>query len=276
VVHGAIFDSYDLQNPGCSLLRLVGFIKIENMKITNKTALVTGAGSGIGYEIAKLLKEQGYTVIIAGRDAEKIKRAGERLAVASFVCDVTKEADIDALVAYVNASYSELSLLVNNAGLAHLYKVGEGSDAYQKATSEFLVNYFGPVLLTEKLIPLLKKQPEAAIVNITSNVTFHPLVILPTYSDSKAALHSHTVALRHGLSQNTNIRVFEVMPSLVNTDATKDMGGEKGIHPRVVAEDLVSGIEEDRDEIYVGDTKAQREAYFADPVGATGRFNFGL
>ncbi len=195
---------------------------------------------------------------------------------AALTCDVTKEADIEALVAQLNQEYPSLSLLVNNAGLANVYRLGEEADAYQKARQEFDVNYFGPVLLTEKLLPLLKQQPEAAIVNITSNVTFHPLLILPTYSDSKAALHSHTVALRLSLAKNTAIKLFEVMPSLVDTEATKDMGGHTGMAPRVVAETTVKGIEADQYEIYVGETVSQRAAYFADPVAAVNAFNHGL
>jgi uncharacterized oxidoreductase len=189
---------------------------------------------------------------------------------------VTKEADIEALVEKISLEFPELSALVNNAGVANLYKVGEGADAYRKAKQEFEVNYFGPVLLTEKLLPILKQQPEAAVINITSNVTFHPLVVLPTYSDTKAALHSHTVALRHTLAKDTNIKVYEVMPSLVNTDATKDMGGENGMHPRVVAEATLNGIQNNEYEIYVGDTGAQRAAYFADPTAAIQAFNNGL
>lgn len=246
------------------------------MNIQNKSALVTGAGSGIGYEIAKLLKEQGNTVIIVGRNADKIKKAGEALGVTAIVCDVTNENDITNLAAKIRSDFPELGVLVNNAGVANLYKVGEGADAYLKAKQEFDVNYFGPVLLTERLLPVLKQQPEAAIINITSNVTFHPLVVLPTYSDTKAALHSHTVALRHTLAKDTNIRVYEVMPSLVNTEATKNMGGENGMHPRAVAEATLEGIQNDQNEIYVGDTAAQRAAYFADPVAAVASFNNGL
>lgn len=125
-------------------------------------------------------------------------------------------------------------------------------------------------------MPLLKKQPEAAIVNITSNVAFHPLVVLPTYSDAKTALHSHSVAMRLTLS-NTNIRIFEVMPSLINTDATRDMGGEQhGLPPVVVAEDIYNGIKEDRYEIFVGEAGRQYADYFADPKAAIAKFNTGL
>ena len=246
------------------------------MLLTNKTALVTGGGSGIGYAIAKLLKEKGNQVILVGRNTAKLQKAGRELGVEALTCDVSNQQDIEALAARLKTDYPTLSILVNNAGVARLYRLGEGADAYQKARQEFEVNYFGPVLLTEKLLPLLKQQPEAAIVNITSNVTFHPLLILPTYSDSKAALHSHTVALRLSLEKNTAIKLYEVMPSLVDTEATKDMGGHTGMAPRVVAETTVMGIENDQYEIYVGETASQRTAYFADPVAAVSAFNKGL
>ncbi len=246
------------------------------MHLTNKTALVTGGGSGIGYAIARLLKEKGNQVILVGRNAAKLQKAGRELGVAAVTCDVSNETDIKTLAAHLNEHYPTLSILVNNAEVANLYRLGEGAGAYQKARQEFAVNYFGPVLLTEKLLPLLKQQPEAAIVNITSNVTFHPLLILPTYSDSKAALHSHTVALRLSLAKDTAIKLFEVMPSLVDTEATKDMGGHTGMAPRVVAETIAKGIEADHYEIYVGETASQRAAYFADPVAAVNAFNNGL
>jgi uncharacterized oxidoreductase len=246
------------------------------MNIQNKTALVTGAGSGIGYAIAQLLKENGNNVIIAGRNAAKIKRAGDVLGVPALVCDLSKESDIRALVEKVKTEYPDLSVLVNNAGVANLYKLGENAGAFEKASYEFQVNYFGPILLTELLLPLLKRKAEAAIVNITSNVTFHPIVVLPTYSDTKAALHSHTVALRLGLANDTGVKVFEVMPSLVDTEATKDMGGANGIQPREVAEDLIAGIQNNEYEIYVGETAQQRAAYFKNPVEAIANFNKGL
>jgi uncharacterized oxidoreductase len=113
------------------------------MNINNMTTLVTGAGSGIGYEIARLLKQQGNKVIIVGRNAEKIRKAGEELGVTALVCDITKEADIEALVARIKLDFPDLSILVNNAGVAHLYKLGEGADAFSKATAEFQVTISG-------------------------------------------------------------------------------------------------------------------------------------
>ncbi|WP_345954440.1 SDR family NAD(P)-dependent oxidoreductase [Mucilaginibacter sp. PAMB04168] len=247
------------------------------MNITSKTVLVTGGGSGIGYATAKFLSEKGNRVIISGRNADKLEKAAEELGVKYIACDVTDADAVKNLVAKLEADYSDLSVLINNAGVGFVYKLGEGANAVEKSRQEFETNYFAPVRLIEALLPLLKKQPEAAIVNITSNVAFHPLVVLPTYSDAKTALHSHSVALRLTLSTDTNIKIFEVMPSLINTDATRDMGGEQhGLPPVVVAEDIYKGITENRYEIYVGEAGKQRDDYFADPEAAIAKFNQGL
>ena len=247
------------------------------MNITNKTILVTGGGSGIGYATAKLLTEKGNKVIIVGRNAEKLEKAAKELGVDHIICDVTDANAVSNLVVKLEARYSNLSVLINNAGVGFVYKLGEGANAVDKSRQEFETNYFAPVRLIEALLPLFKKQPDAAIVNITSNVAFHPLLVLPTYSDAKTALHSHSVALRLTLSSDTNIKVFEVMPSLINTDATRGMGGEEnGLPPLVVAEDIYNGIKEDRYTIFVGETGRQYADYFADPEAATATFNEGL
>ena len=247
------------------------------MNITNKTVLITGGGSGIGYATAKLLIEKGNKVIISGRNEEKLEKAAKALGADYIVSDVTDADAVNSLVAKLETTYPNLSVLVNNAGVGFIYKLGEGANAVDKARQEFETNYFAPVRLIESLLPLLKKQPEAAIVNITSNVAFHPVVVLPTYSDAKTALHSHSVALRLTLSTDTNIKVFEVMPSLINTDATKDMGGaENGLPPEVAAQDIYNGMQEDRYEIFVGEAAEQHAAYFENPQAAILKFNQGL
>jgi uncharacterized oxidoreductase len=247
------------------------------MNITNKTVLITGGGSGIGYATAKFLSEKGNRIIISGRNEEKLKKAAIELGTNYIACDVTDANSVKRLVEKLEADYNDLSVLINNAGVGFVYKLGEGANAANKARQEFETNYFAPVRLIEALLPLLKKQSEAAIVNITSNVAFHPLVVLPTYSDAKTALHSHSVALRLTLSTDTDIKVFEVMPSLINTDATKGMGGEQhGLPPEVAAQDIYNGIKEDRYEIFVGEAGQQYADYFAGPEAAVAKFNQGL
>lgn len=247
------------------------------MNLTNKSVLITGGGSGIGYATAKLLIAKGNQVVIAGRNEEKLAKAAQELGAEYIVADVTDAASVSNLVTKLETDYSNLSVLINNAGVGHTYKLGDGANAFDKAKEEFETNYFAPVRLIESLLPLLKKQPEAAIVNITSNVAFQPLVILPTYSDTKTALHSHSVALRLTLSTDTNIKVFEVMPSMINTDATREMGGERhGLPPEVAARGIYEGIVQDKFEIFVGDAGQQYADYFADPQTCVKKFNQGL
>ena len=240
------------------------------MNITNKTVLITGGGSGIGFETARLLSQKGNKVLIVGRTAQTLNQAAASLAnTIALPCDITNTNEVDKLVEELTLSYPELSVLVNNAGKAFKYTHAEGVDAVEKAKQEMDTNYFSLIRLTEKLLPILKKQPEAAIVNVSSIVAFTPLSIIPTYSDSKAAVHSYTLALRHTLAKDTVVKVFELMPPTVNTAFAKEIGGEqRGMPPQEVAEGLISGLESDTYEIYVGQTTAFRQYFFTSPEEA--------
>lgn len=225
------------------------------MNITNKTVLVTGGGSGIGLAIAKLLSQKNNKVIITGRTAAKLQKAAEGLAnVSTIVADVTNTADVERLVAAVNADFGGLDILINNAGHAYQYHLVAGANAATKAADEFNTNLFSILNLTEQLLPALTASAAGAIVNVSSILAFAPRHTLPTYSASKAALHSYTQALRFELAKATNVKVFELMPPLVNTDFSKDIGGENEILPSQVAEDLVNAFENDSYEIHVGNT----------------------
>lgn len=243
------------------------------MKLTNKTILVTGGNSGIGYETAKLLAEKGNKVIITGRDITRLEKAGKELGVDTIQLDITNAADVESLKAKIESSYSDLSVLINNAGVGKAYKLGEGAQTFDIAKEEFETNYFGTIRLTEALLPLLKKQPEAAIVNLSSNVAIHPAIVLPTYSDSKAALNSHSLALRLTLSKETNVKVFVVFPSLIDTEGTRSLGLNDGLPASVAAQNIADGVEQDTDEIYIGEAGKQREAFLADPLAAVLNFN---
>ena len=136
----------------------------------------------------------------------------------------------------------------------------EGINAFEKAQEEILTNYLSVVRLTEKLLPILKVNGESAIVNVSSVAALVPSQKLVTYSASKAALHSYTVSLRRFLN-DTSVKIVEVMPPLVNTEFSKEVGGENGIAPEVVASELLKGLEQDTFEILVGGTLPAYETY---------------
>lgn len=224
------------------------------MKTTNNTVLITGGSAGIGFEIAKVLTERGNHVIITGRDADRLKKAAAQLEnVTPIVFDVTSEQSVNSLVARIEKDFPTLDILINNAGRSLLYKIESDADAFSKAAEEMHTNYLSIIRLTEKLLPVLRQQKEAAIVNVSSIAAFVPSIMLVGYSASKAALHAYTQALRVALEPSP-VKVFELMPPLVNTEFSQEIGGSAGLSPSVVADALVAALETDNYEIHVGAT----------------------
>jgi uncharacterized oxidoreductase len=251
------------------------------MNTQSLQVLITGGSAGIGYAIAQELVSRGNKVMITGRDEGRLKKAVESLGKAAqyFVSDVSRPEDRYKLVAYVKAHFSGLNLLINNAGAANLTPLyagpangtaglGNGGATVvpanggavagggiaASAAEEINTNYLAVADLNERLIPLLEANGQTGIVNVSSIVAFVPGVRLATYSASKAALHAYTRTLRFALS-GTSIKVFELMPPLVNTDFSKEIGGENGISPKQVADELIHGLEQNTFEIRVGQTE---------------------
>ena len=245
------------------------------MKTTQNTVLITGGSAGIGFEMATQFSEQGNQVIMLGRNEERLQAAAVRLKnVTAIACDVTNENDVNALVGRINRDFPNLNVLVNNAGNAIVYKLGVNVNAFEKASEELLTNYLSVVRLTEKLLPLLSKQKEAAIVTVSSIVVFAPNQNIPTYSASKAALHSYTQTLRYTLENSGSaIKVFELMPPLVNTDLSQKIGGANGIPPADVAAELLVAMSKDQYEIHVGNTANIYKLFLTDPAQALTALN---
>jgi len=242
------------------------------MKTTNNTILITGGSAGIGFEIAKLLSEKGNNVIITGRNEERLNQAASKLNnVKTIVSDVSKAEDVEKLVAQITQEFSQLNMVINNAGQAFVFDMtAENANGFEKAEDEMLTNYLSVIRLNEKLLPILKTQQNAAIVNVSSITAYVPSG-LATYSASKAALHSYTQSLRFALEKDTQIKVFEIIPPLVDTDFSAPIGGKSGISPTLVAEEFLASLENDNFEIRVGQTEdiyrlflsAPEEAFFA-------------
>jgi uncharacterized oxidoreductase len=225
------------------------------MKTTQNTVLITGGSAGIGLEIARQFAARGNNVIITGRDEARLERAAAQIPGATTIAsDVTDAADVDRLVQRLHAGFPDLNVVINNAGRAFVHLLSDERGAYEKADEEMRTNYLSIVRMNEALMPLLSKQKEAAIVNVSSIVSFVPNHVVPTYAASKAALHSYTLSLRLALAKTTTIKVFELMPPLVNTDFSQAIGGANGIPPATVADALISAFEKDEYEIHVGNT----------------------
>ena len=164
------------------------------MNTTNNTVLITGGSAGIGFAIAKLFSANGNKVIITGRDKIRLDAAlAELPGVTGIQGDISKQDDLDKLVQTLKKDFPGLNIVINNAGKAHVHDLAKSENAFEKAADEMHTNYLSIVLFNEKILPLLSKQKEAAIVNVSSIVAIVPAAI-QTYSASKAALHSlHTI-----------------------------------------------------------------------------------
>lgn len=238
------------------------------MKTTNNTVLITGGSAGIGLEIAKLFSANGNTVIITGRNKQRLDKAlGQLKNATGIVSDISKKEDAEALTARLKKDFPDLNWVINNAGQAFLYDIGNSEGAFELAEDEILTNYLAVIRLNEQLLPLLKTQKEAAIVNVSSVVAFVP-GSLATYSASKAALHSYTQSLRIALGRTSQVKVFELMPPLVDTEFSAPINGKNGIPPSKVAADFIDGVEKDIYEIRVGKTQDIYDLYLKSPAEA--------
>ena len=244
------------------------------MNTNNNTVLITGGSAGIGFEMARLLSQKGNHVIILGRNEERLFAAATKLQnVTGIVCDVTRAKDVEELVARIEKDFPQLNMLINNAGKVRLHPIAADADSFDKAADEMLTNYLSVINLTDKLLPVLRRQPEAAIVNVSSVVALVPAVSIATYSASKAALHSYTQSLRISLGRTSAIKVFELMPPLVNTEFSKEIGGANGMAPEAVAENMVAALENDVFEIHPGVTAQMYQLSLSSPAEALKMMN---
>ncbi|WP_316829558.1 SDR family oxidoreductase [Pedobacter aquatilis] len=244
------------------------------MKTSQNTVLIIGGTAGIGLEIVKQLTALNNHVIVTGRDASRLTRATDGLKnVTAIQFDVSKANEVDNLVERIGKNFPHLNMVINNAGRALLYHLADGAqDAYTNAEEEMLTNYLSIVRLNQKLLPILRTQDASAIVNVSSVVAYVPGISLPGYAASKAALHSYTTSLRLSL-ENTSVKVFELMPPLVDTEFSKEIGGHNGIKPSVVADEFIAALARDEYEIRVGDTAKIYELFRQSPQDALNAMN---
>ena len=188
------------------------------MDMTGNTILITGGGSGIGRGLAEAFHALGNRVIIAGRRAAVLAEVvAANPGMASVVFDVEDGAGIPELAAGLVKAHPRLNVLINNAGIMRAEDML--AEPYDLADAEATVvtNLLGPIRLTAALLPQLRAQTKAAVLNVSSGLAFVPLAATPTYSATKAALHSWSQSLRHQL-RSTSVQVIEVAPPAVATD----------------------------------------------------------
>jgi NAD(P)-dependent dehydrogenase (short-subunit alcohol dehydrogenase family) len=211
--------------------------------MSQKIAFITGGNRGLGFQTALDLKDPNTKVVIGSRDlaqgeqaVAKLRAAGVDADVLKF--DITNAADHQGAYDYFDSRYGRLDILINNAGIAGGKFPGTGPEhrasdvPLDLLDRVFATNFFAPVALTKKLLPLIKKSPAGRIVNLSSilgSLALHADPKSPIYNAksfaydaSKTALNAFTVHLAYEL-RDTKVKVNSAHPGWVKTD----MGGDQ-------------------------------------------------
>lgn len=226
------------------------------MKLTQRTILITGATSGIGLEFAKQLVARDNTVLITGRDSEKLRRAKVEVpGVHTFQSDAMNPDDIEALGHRVAAQFPACDVLINNAGIMRNLNVN-AQHALTEVTQEIDVALRGPIQMVQALLPLLKQRPEALIVNVSSGLAFIPFPLSPVYSAAKAGLHAYTRCLRVQL-KGSRVAVVELAPPGTETKLFRDefraeLKDQKAMPVKTLVDQAIVAIESGEAEIRPG------------------------
>lgn len=188
------------------------------MDMTGNTILVTGGGSGIGRALAEALHARGNKVIVAGRRASALGEiAAANPGIATATLDVADAADISRFAREIVAAHPALNAVIHNAGIMRPEALAAPGYSLADAEATIATNLLGPLRLNAALLPHLLAQPRAAVMTVSSGLAFVPLAMTPTYSATKAAIHSWTQSLRHQL-RGTNVEVIEIAPPSVATE----------------------------------------------------------
>lgn len=185
------------------------------MKISNSKILITGGSSGIGKETAKQLIQKGATVVITGRDENKLNLVAKEIGAIPLLFDVSDFNSINDMSAKaITLLGGKIDVLVNNAGIGVFPKLGEIT--IEDMQSVYNTNVFGLALLTQEIVKTFKIQNYGNIINLGSSASLKGFVGGSIYAASKFALRGMTQSWQAEL-RKFNIRVSLVNPSEVAT-----------------------------------------------------------
>jgi NAD(P)-dependent dehydrogenase (short-subunit alcohol dehydrogenase family) len=196
------------------------------MELTNATVFITGANRGLGLTFAREARRRGATKVYAGmRNTHGFEEPG----IVPIRIDVTDKASITEAAKLA----ADMTVLVNNAGIAALIDGPLAADVETQSIRMFDTNYYGVVRVTQAFQQILLAKPRAAIINVLSDIVWLPRPYLTPYAASKAAAWSYTNQLRFHL-QERGIQVLGLHVGFVDTDLTRGIDV-----PKASPEDVV-------------------------------------
>jgi len=192
------------------------------MRLNNKTAIITGGGTGIGLACARLFTQEGARVAIFGRRQDRLDQAKKEIgdAVLAVQGDITLTQDTERLVATTVAELGTVDILINNAGIFGGGPVHETEDAAWEQV--FNINMTGVFQLTRRVLPQMIEQGSGSIIHISSILGMIAVPQAAAYNASKGAVNqfSKSIAVEYG---GQGIRSNAVCPGMIETEMTEEL-----------------------------------------------------
>ena len=230
------------------------------MGIAGKVVAITGASSGIGRATARLLAECGATVVLGARRSDALAAVADEIVSAGGtaayrVTDVTRRADLEALVALAIESKGKLDVIVNNAGIGPISRL----DALRVEDWDAMidVNLRGTLYGIAAALPVFQRQRSGHVINVVSTAGLKIVPTMGVYAATKNAVRTVSEALRQ--EAGPDLRVTEVSPGMIATDFTRSMtdaavreaierrSADVAIAPEAVARGIAYAIEQPSD-----------------------------
>lgn len=235
------------------------------MRLCGNTVLITGGSSGIGYAMAEAFLDAGSAVVICARDERRLADAKQNHpSLHTRICDVADSEARQSLAAFMVERFPQLNVLINNAGVQRDIDLTHGVEEFLAGDNEIRVNLEAPIILSAMLIPLLARNTQPALINVSSGLGFVPMANMPVYCASKAGMHAFSMAIRMQLAK-LGMKVFEVVPPMVDTGLNpvgraKRGGFKAGLGSREFVAAVMRDLENDIPEIGYGMTAGYAQA----------------
>ena len=195
----------------------------------NDYVLITGGSSGIGYELAKLFKKDGYNLMLVARDKKKLKDISDKLnnkkdKIITLDIDLSKEDEIDKLIKYINDNKININILVNNAGIGSF---GDFSEIDWDIEDKLIdINIKALTKLTKYFLPKMMEKKSGGILNVASTAAFTSGPRMATYYASKAYVLNLTEAI-YEETKDYGIKISCLCPGPVRTSFQSKAGINK-------------------------------------------------
>jgi short-subunit dehydrogenase involved in D-alanine esterification of teichoic acids len=239
------------------------------MQTSKNTILITGGTSGIGLELVRQFYELDNTLIVTSGNQKNLDELKIKFPTISIVtCDLGDSVSVRKLIETCQQHYKEINIVINNAGIQNNYMWADEKEGYEKIENEIRINFTSPMQIIYGLLPLLITKPTSAIINVSSGLAFAPKKSAPIYCATKSAIHNGTKALRYQL-ENKPVKVFEIIPPLVNTAMTAGRGKGK-ISPQQLVNEFLINFKKNKFESNIGKIKLLRLIQRISPSVADG------